>query len=383
MIKILKNAKCYGPDDYGIKSVVLLYDRIYRILPDSSAYEGIPQVEVYDCGNKIVCPGFIDIHVHILGGGGEQGEQSRLPEIDIEEVVASGVTTLVGVLGTDGISKDVKALLIKARELEKQGITTYIYTGSYSVPPVTATGSVLTDMVLVDKVVGVGEIAISDHRSSYPGLQEMSRIASQARIGGMLAGKPGIVHFHVGDGKDGIDLLNRLVDTTEIPMGQFLPTHINRNRRLFEQGLEYCKKGGRIDLTAGEDPFKGVSVDEGVARIIEAGIDISSVTVSSDANGSVPSGNEGAGRIKALFTDIRKCMVDRGIDPGTALKIITENPAKALGIYPSRGCLRENGYADIAVLGEGFAVEKVFAKGNLVFDREKGERAYVCGGKAL
>lgn len=373
MIRILKGGRCYCPDDYGMKNIVILYDRVYGVLYDTAAYEKLPHVKVYDCSNKIICPGFIDIHVHILGGGGEQGEQSRLPEIGVKEITAAGVTTLVGVLGTDGVTKDTKALLAKARELEKQGITTYIYTGSYSVPPVTATGSVLTDMVLVDKVVGIGEIAISDHRSSYPDLHEISRIASQARIGGLLTGKPGIVHFHVGDGKEGIGLLSQLVDITDIPAGQIIPTHINRNRELFRQGVEYCKKGGRIDLTAGENPSKGVSVDEALAHIMETGIDLSLVTASSDANGSVPSGNGEGGRIKDLFADIRKCVVNRGIEPEQALKIITENPARVLGIYPSRGCLCENSYADITVLDEELAVEKVFAKGELVFDREKEE----------
>lgn len=110
----------------------------------------------------------------------------------------------------------------------------------------------LTDLVLLDKVIGVGGIAIADYRSNHPSLQDLRTLASEANGGGMLGGKAGVLHLHVGDGKEGLDSLIRLIDESDFPIGMFVPTHINRSQKLFQQGIELLKKGGNIDLTAGE-----------------------------------------------------------------------------------------------------------------------------------
>ena len=166
----------------------------------------------------LVCPGIIDQHVHITGGGGEQGPISRIPEIMFSELVEAGVTTVVGVLGFDSITRSVAGLLAKARGLEAEGITTYIYTGSYGSPTETLTGRVLTDIVLLDKVIGVGEIALSDYRSFHPSLEDLRVLASEAMAGGMLGGKAGILHLHVGDGREGLGSLFRLLDESDFPL---------------------------------------------------------------------------------------------------------------------------------------------------------------------
>ena len=73
-----------------------------------------------------------------IGGGGEGGFSTRTPEATLSDLTTAGVTTVVGTLGTDGIARDMNALLAKARGLEEEGITTYIYTGSYRLPLRTA-----------------------------------------------------------------------------------------------------------------------------------------------------------------------------------------------------------------------------------------------------
>lgn len=59
-------------------------------------------------------------------------------------------------------------LRVKAVALKDDGLTAYMWSGCYRVPSPTITGSLIRDMVLVDEVVGAGEIAISDHRGSWP-----------------------------------------------------------------------------------------------------------------------------------------------------------------------------------------------------------------------
>ena len=174
---LIKNAKIYAPEYLGILDVLIGGGKILKIakdLPAESAYD----VEVIDGTGKILFPGLIDAHVHILGGGGEGGAKTRTPEIMLTDITKAGVTTVVGCLGTDGCTRTMSNLLAKAKGLEEEGITTYVYTGSYQVPVRTVTGSIMDDMILLEKVVGCGEIAISDHRSSQPTKEDFANIVA-------------------------------------------------------------------------------------------------------------------------------------------------------------------------------------------------------------
>ena len=212
---LIKNAHIYAPEDLGVKDVLVGGGEILRIadqLPAEPAYE----MTVLDGSGKILMPGLIDAHVHILGGGGEGGAKSRTPEIMLTDITLGGVTTVVGCLGTDGCTRTMTNLLAKARGLEEEGITTYVYTGSYQVPVRTLTGSIMDDVILLEKVVGTGEIAISDHRSSQPTKEEFARIVADTRVGGILSGKAGLVNIHMGDGEEKLSFLRYVLKNTQI-----------------------------------------------------------------------------------------------------------------------------------------------------------------------
>jgi beta-aspartyl-dipeptidase (metallo-type) len=220
MITLLRGGEVFSPSPQGKKDVLLLGSKIGAVSePGIIQITGLPVLEE-DVSNKILIPGFIDSHVHILGGGGEGGPATRAPEINIQDIVASGVTTLVGCLGTDGTTRHMESLLAKARGLEIEGVTTYIYSGSYQVPVVTITGSVRSDIVMIDKIIGAGEIAISDHRSSQPTFEEFAKLAADCRVGGMLSQKAGVLHCHLGDGPRRLEFFFRLIKETEIPITQ-------------------------------------------------------------------------------------------------------------------------------------------------------------------
>lgn len=70
-----------------------------------------------------------------------------------------------------------EALMGKCRALNDDGISAYHWAGSYRVPPATITGTIQGDLCLIESCIGVGEIAVSDHRSSAPTAQELARIA--------------------------------------------------------------------------------------------------------------------------------------------------------------------------------------------------------------
>lgn len=374
MLKLLKNAKVYAPEFLGYNDILIVDSKIAQIAPCIDVNQAFLSVEVIDLDGKIAAPGFIDPHVHMTGGGGEAGFYSRVPEIMLSGIISSGITTLVGVLGTDGTTRHLESLLAKARGLETEGVTTYIYTGSYEIPPLTMTGSVRRDIILIDKVIGIGEVAVSDHRSSEPTVQELKRLATEARLGGMLSGKPGIIHFHMGGGKEGLSKISEAVNTSEIPIRQFYPTHINRKRELLNEAIIFAKRGGYIDLTAGVSPSTGFSgaikPSRAVIECIDQGVPLNRITMSSDGNGSMAVYNE-AGKVEKLLVttldsihaEFKDLVLQDGMDIAQALYTVTTNAACLLGLYPLKGALAAGSHADLVVFDDRLELDMVWAKG--------------------
>ncbi|GAE87831.1 beta-aspartyl-peptidase [Acetivibrio straminisolvens] len=371
IFKLLKSGICYAPEFVGKKDILVVQNKIYKVENHIDELP-VPDLQIIDCSERIVCPGFIDQHIHIIGGGGEEGPVSRIPEIMLSECLKAGITTAVGVLGADSITRSISNLLAKARALEEEGLNTYIYTGSYRIPTDTLTANVMSDIALVDKIIGVGEIAVSDHRSSHPSLDMLKAIASEARIGGLIGKKAGVVHIHVGDGKKGLDPVIELIENCDFPIEMFVPTHLNRNKTLFSQATEYAKRGGNIDLTAGETNERGYTVPDALKLLSDAGVNMDRVTVSSDANGSIPKNDRnglGVGSTEQLINDIRNSILINKLSMEQVLKTVTVNVAKVLKLYPKKGVIRPGSDADILVLQkEDLKLDKVFVNGEQFAD---------------
>lgn len=382
MLTLLKNARLYAPAAMGLKHLLITDRRIATVLdPEASVDEHFPGLEVHDLEGRRVIPGLVDPLVHMTGGGGEGGFGTRTPELRLEDAIASGVTTLVGALGTDALTRTPANLLGKVRELAAGGLSCYAYTGSYQLPPVTLTGSVAEDIVHIPEFIGVGEVAISDHRGSQPSAHELARLASESRTAGMLAGKSGIVFIHTGDAEGGLEILREVARTTALPIAQFMPTHINRTAALFEDGLRFARDGGRIDFTTsttqelladGEVP-----ASEAAARALKARVDPSRISLSSDANASLPRFDaEGrfvgleAGRLDSLFEVLGECVNDHGIALEVAVGLASTHAADALGLK-RKGRLAVGQDADLLVLGDDdWAIDQVWALGQCLHRRD-------------
>lgn len=375
-MKLIRQATVYAPDYLGVKDVLLVNDKIH-LIADQIPLTDLPfDVEEINANGKLLTPGFIDCHFHLLGGGGEGGFQNRTPEVTLTNLTTAGVTTVVGCLGTDGIGRDMVALIAKAKGLEVEGISTYLYEGSYRLPISPITDSLIKDFMIIDKVIGIGEIAISDHRSSQPTFEEFSRAVADARVGGMLSNKAGIINVHLGSGKDKLALINRVIDETEIPISQFLPTHANRTAELFEASLDFAKRGGVIDFTASDDPEfwektdGEVSFAKGLKRLLEEGIDLNNFTMSSDGQGSLPYFNEnnqfiglGVGSSKALLICLKDAFFNQSIPLATILRAVTVNPATILKLT-TKGQIAVGFDADLCLLdAETLDIDTVIAKG--------------------
>lgn len=383
MLKIIRQAHVYAPDDLGIKDVLYTENNILAIDNQIDLQVIGCEVEEIDGRNKILTPGFIDGHFHILGGGGEGGFQNRTPEVTLTQLTTAGVTSVVGCLGTDGEGRDMTALISKARGLEAEGISTYVYVGSYRLPVKTVTGSIIKDFLAVDKIIGIGEIAISDHRSSQPTFEEFTRAAADARVGGMLSGKAGIINVHLGDGKDRLKLIEETVNHTEIPMSQFWPTHANRTPEVFEACVAYAKRGGYIDFTGSEDPNFWEETDgevrfsKGLKRLLDEGVSHECFTMTSDGQGSLPYFNEkrefvglGVGSSKSLLINIQEAVLKENIPLEIAIRAITKNPADILKLE-NKGHITIGKDADFCLLNQDLVIDTVIARGQTMVQNKE------------
>lgn len=376
MLVLIRNGEVYAPDYLGKKDILIVDNRIGFIKDRIDLSDGFfsDNVNVIDAEGQVVLPGFIDSHVHIMGGGGEGGYKTRTPEIKLTDATLSGITTLVGVIGTDGTTRTMAGLVAKARGLEEEGITCYVQTGSYQVPVKTLTGSIQDDIILVDKIIGTGEIAISDHRSSQPTKEEFARIASESRVGGILSGKSGVVNVHLGDSRNGLKLIYDVIDSTDIPIKQFYPTHINRNSYLFEEGVKFALRGGYVDFTTSTIPqfLKDgeVKCAKALKRMLDEGVPIENITFTSDGQGSLPEfDKEGefkglkVAQVSSLYQAVQEAVLEEGIPLETAIKVITSNPAKILKLH-QKGRISEGKDADIVLVDKDtLTIQTVFAKG--------------------
>ena len=378
---LLKNAHVIAPEDLGVKDILVAGEKI-AMIGEGLSLPAVYDCEVVDCEGNYVVPGFIDSHVHLIGGGGEGGYATRTPEIQLTDITTSGVTTVLGLLGTDGVTRHVASLLAKARGLEDEGITAYIYSGSYEIPTPTITGSVRNDIILIDKVIGTGEIAMCDHRSSQSPKEAYQQITAEARVGGMLSGKAGVVNMHLGDGEDGLKMLYEITKNGEIPKTQIIPTHVNRNKRLFKEAIEWAKQGGIMDVTSSVSPESGsshsVKSSEAVKQALEAGVNIENITMSSDGNGSMPIFDEAGNNIGvgvasqiSILNEFRDMVQKENIATTDAIKIITSNIAKFTKLYPRKGCLANNSDADILVLDKDLQLQHVWARGTHMVENGK------------
>lgn len=376
MIKVIKGGEVYAPEYLGVKDIVIANNKIAGIYDDIKIPKDFLDIEVISAKGKIVVPGFVDSHVHIIGGGGEGSFKTRTPELSITSLIDAGITTVVGCIGTDGVCRDMKTLIAKVYALEEEGLSAYCYTGSYEIPiRKVLTHSVKEDIVLIEKIIGVGEIALSDHRSSQGTFKEFLNIVAEARVGGLLSGKGGVVNVHLGAGARMMNYIFEMIEKSEIPADQLLPTHVNRSIKLMNEGLKLIEKGGYIDLTTSsnpdfldEDEFRA---GEGLRYLLDNGASIEHITFSSDGNGSMPvfddDGNLmglGIGLVTSLLREVKHA-IKIGVDIEKALKVITSNPARILGLK-EKGRILEGMDADIVILEkETLDIDSVLAKGKI------------------
>lgn len=361
---LLTNCDLWAPEHLGRRDVFVAGGKVVAVEPELSI--DFPGLETIDMKGAKLVPGLIDQHIHVTGGGGEGGWQSRCPELVFSELVRAGVTTFLGVSGTDSMSRSIENLLAKVRGLAAEGASGWMWTSNYAYPPTTITRDAKTDLFAIPEVLGV-KIALGDHRSSWPTKEELLRLASEVRIAGMLTGKVGFVHVHLGDHPTAFDLMEACI-ATGIPAKHFRPTHTGRHPEVFRRACEFAKAGGIIDITTGGGNYLGTAA-ETLRTALAAGVPAEHITLSSDGHGSMPRFND-AGEMVGLAVGLINCSKetigelakDLGLE--AALRFMTTNVAQALNLT-EKGAIVPGADADLLVVDDAFEPQWVFMRGRI------------------
>ena len=364
---LIKNTNLYSPKSLGKKDILISNGKIVAI--DDEIVNHSVFSEVWDAKGAITTPGFIDQHIHVIGAGGKHGFASMTPQLHLGDLINCGTTTVVGLLGTDGSTRSIKTLFSKTQALNQEGITAYMYTGYYGLDKVYLMNSLQEDMIYIDSVIGC-KIAISDIRSSYPSALELLRLLRNVRVGGMLSGKKGILHLHLGALSSKMDLLFEIIENYEFPIEHISPTHVGRTKDLFDQAITFAKMGGMIDITTGAsrytDPYKSV------LYALDNNVSIDNMTFSSDGNAGLDKldKNKNLVGFKSApfdknFEEVINLHKLGGIPLEDALKLITSNPAKNLGLK-NKGQVKVNSDADLCFLNSDLELHTVIANGKFM-----------------
>jgi len=369
MLELLIDADVYAPARLGRRSLLLGGGRVLWIGEGQPALDASLEVVRHDMAGRRLIPGLIDPHVHSTGGGGEAGPASKVP-LPLESYTTAGVTTVVGLLGTDDTTRTVAELVAAARGLEHEGLNAWCWTGGYHLPPATLTGSVRRDIVHIDRILGVGEVAVSDHRSSQPTADDLRRVAADTHVAGLMSGKAGVLHLHMGDGERGLAPVRQALEGSELPPRVFHPTHVNRRKELFDEALELAARGSTIDVTAFADIDSGRewSAADAWLEFRAAGLPEERITMSSDAGGMLPEfdaegqvSGYGVGTPRTLIETVHS-LISAGQDLADVLPAVTLNSARLLRLG-GKGAIAVGGDADLVVLDGSGAVRDVYVRG--------------------
>jgi len=372
MFTLLRGGHVFDPEDRGRQDLLVCHETIVAMAPSIDPASLPAPVTVIDASAHHVVPGFVDGHIHLVGGGGAEGFETRLPELWLSDFARAGITTTVGAPGVDTASKRAETLLAKAYALEREGLSTYVYAGGFVQPWASITTSVVADLYAIPKVLGV-KVALGEHRASRYRDDELIELAAQLHWARGLTGKACVFHAHLGLRRAPAEQLAAVIERSELPPERFVATHVNYGPETLAAAPDLARLGARIDVTSVLGPWsaarESIAASTAVRRFLDEGVRLDHISISSDANASVPQLDREGQRlpywtkIDTLPGAVRDLVQKEGLTLSDALRLVTQHPARALGLEARKGTLAPGLDADIVLLDDDLQVRGVYARG--------------------
>lgn len=353
-------------EGYGlIEDAAILIDgsRIAWVGPRSEAPSGH---EAVDCEGRLATPGLIDCHTHLVYGGSRAHEfEQRLTGVSYAEIakagggiastvrmtrseseadlaasalrrldalLAEGVTT-IEVKSGYGLDRDTEIKMLKvARELSQwrpvEVVTSYL--GAHALPPEFKDNRAgYLDLVCNEVMPAVAQAKLADAVDAFCegiafSVPETRRVFETAKALGLP------VKLHAEQ------LSNLGGSALAAEFGALSVDHIEY---LDEAGVAAIARSGTVAvLLPGAFYYLRESQVPPVAALRQAGVPIA---VATDLN-------PGTSPIHSILTAMNMACVLFGLTPEEALRGVTDNAAKALGLY-DRGLLTPGMKADIVL----------------------------------
>ncbi|MGB4860809.1 MAG: hypothetical protein WBP11_15965, partial [Dokdonella sp.] len=107
----IRNADVYAPQSLGIRHLLLGGGKVLAISESEIDLPSTLDLVDIDLEGRRLIPGLIDGHVHVTGGGGEAGFATRVPSLPLSAYTRTGVTSVIGLLGTDDVARGTRDLV--------------------------------------------------------------------------------------------------------------------------------------------------------------------------------------------------------------------------------------------------------------------------------
>lgn len=359
MLVLFKDGEIFSEGRFHEADLLVCCGKIEKIgrIDFSSLKSTGLDIDVIDCKSHFIIPGLIDSQIHLAGGSGESGFLSQPPRILIEECIVGGITTTIGTIGTDTTTKTMSNLIASVKAFKEAGLSSYAYTGGYEIPPATITGRVRDDMIYVEEIIGLGEVAISDRRVPEPTADDLARVVVDAYVGGTLTNKAGVSRIHVGAGARKLKLIHEMSERHEVQFDHLYFTHMDRSRELLKEGVEIAHRGSFIDLDIHER-----DLGSWYKYYLDLNGPLGQLSFSTDAGACGP--NE-------LWSEIQICAIKHNIKLEQLIPHVTSVPAAVLKLN-NKGILGERKDADLIVTDKkDLNIEHVMANGQFFYRNQK------------
>lgn len=316
------------------RSVAVSGEWIAQVGPDLGYAVG-PETRVIEADGRVICPGFIDAHTHLIN-------YFNIREF-LSYAVPSGVTCLIAEIECYGFILGAEGVRIFIEQTEASPIKIYTL-----VPPmVSLSPAAQSLMITPEQLAGLFEdprvIGLGESFWQAPVLQSDQRILALIRET-HKAGRS--VQGHAAGAFDrklaayasiGVESCHEAISTEDV---------LNR----LEMGFYAMIREGDIRR------------DLEIILPLKDKIDFRRVILVTD--GTNPSLLIGNGYLK----DVVQKAVDLGIDPMEAVRMVTLNPAEHLGLDKLTGGIAPGRHADLLILPDARTIRPqwVISKGRVV-----------------